>query len=125
MQVRVVAQDPALTQDNGEIVTSLVTFPYESVESGPIGHRVHVVDYDASTETMYPPAAFSSSSMAARLSRTKMLNTPDFHSQNVYGLVMSTVARFERALGRRTPWGSAAHQIKVVPHAFAVANAFY
>lgn len=125
MQVRVVAQDPALTQGNGEIVTSLVTFPYESVESGPIGHRVHVVDYDASTETMYPPATLGSATMTARVSRKKMLNTPGYHAQNVYGLVMSTVARFERALGRRTPWGFASHQIKVVPHAFAVANAFY
>lgn len=125
MRVRVVAQDPLLTDANGDIVTALVSFPFEDVEPGPIGHRVHVVDYDSSTVTMYPPARLGSDGMAAKVSRRKILTTPDFHAQNVYGLVMSTVARFERALGRRTPWGFSAHQIKVVPHAFAVANAFY
>ena len=125
MQVRVVAQDPTLVDDKGDIVTALVTFPYESVVPGPIGHRVHLVDYDSSTGTMYPAAELGSESMTAKVSRNKILNTPDFHAQNVYGLVMSTVARFERALGRRTPWSFPAHQIKVVPHAFAVANAFY
>jgi hypothetical protein len=124
MQVRVVAQDPMLTHD-GAIVTDLVTFPYEDVEAGPIGHRVHVVDYDSSTATMYPPAPLKSGGMTANVSKRTILATPDFHAQNVYGLVMSTVARFERALGRRAPWGFSAHQIKVVPHAFAVANAFY
>ena len=125
VQVRVVAQDPSLTSEGGDIVTDLVTFPYEDVEAGPIGHRVHVVDYDSSTATMYPPASLKSGGMAANVSTRKILATPDFHAQNVYGLVMNTVARFERALGRRTPWGFSAHQIKLVPHAFAVANAFY
>ena len=125
MQVRVVAQDPTLTDAAGAIVTALVTFPYEEFEDGPIGHRVHVVDYDSSTTVMYPSAALAGRKLNARLSRTKILNDPEFHAQNVYGLVMNTVARFERALGRRTPWSFAAHQIKVVPHAFAVANAFY
>lgn len=125
MRVRVVAQDPSLTDVNGDIVTSLVTFPSEDVEPGPIGHRVHVVDYDSSTTTMYPPAPLQSQAMAKKVSRRSILTTPEFHAQNVYGLVMSTVARFERALGRRSPWSFSAHQIKVVPHAFAVANAFY
>ena len=110
---------------NGDIVTDLVTFPCEDIEDGPIGHRVHVVDYDSSTGTMYPAAPLRSLDLAAPVSRNRILNTPDFHAQNVYGLVMSTIARFERALGRRVPWKFNAHQIKVVPHAFAVANAFY
>ena len=42
-----------------------------------------------------------------------------------YAIVMSTLARFEFALGRRVDWSFGGHQIKVVPHAFADANAFY
>ena len=38
---------------------------------------------------------------------------------------MKTLARFELALGRRVPWGFPSHQLKVVPHAFVDANAFY
>ena len=34
-------------------------------------------------------------------------------------------AQFERALGRRLSWSFGGHQIKVAPHAFAEANAFY
>ena len=38
---------------------------------------------------------------------------------------MRTLARFEFALGRRVSWGFHGHQLKVAPHAFADANAFY
>ena len=42
--------------------------------------------------------------------------------QNVYAIVMRTLARFEFALGRRVAWGCAGHQIHVAPHAFAEAE---
>src|SRR4029079_5353961 len=54
-----------------------------------------------------------------------LLNEPHFHQQNVYAIVMKTLARFEFALGRRLSWGFPGHQINVAPHAFADANAFY
>ncbi|HYR29828.1 MAG TPA: hypothetical protein VEU30_15265, partial [Thermoanaerobaculia bacterium] len=39
---------------------------------------------------------------------------------------MHTLARFEFALGRRLQWGfMRGHQLKVAPHAFSEANAFY
>ncbi|MEO5721128.1 MAG: hypothetical protein ABIR71_06630 [Chthoniobacterales bacterium] len=38
---------------------------------------------------------------------------------------MRILARFERALGRRVSWSFRDHQLKVVPHVFADANAFY
>jgi hypothetical protein len=38
---------------------------------------------------------------------------------------MRLLARFEAALGRRVSWGFGGHQINVVPHAFADANAYY
>jgi hypothetical protein len=58
-------------------------------------------------------------------SDSKLLSDPGFHAQNVYAIVMRTLARFEYALGRRVSWGFYGHQIKVAPHAFADANAFY
>src|SRR5262249_12651541 len=42
-----------------------------------------------------------------------------------YAIVMKTLARFEFALGRRIAWAFPGHQLKVAPHAFADANAFY
>ena len=38
---------------------------------------------------------------------------------------MRTLARFKFALGRRVGWSFPGHQLKVAPHAFADANAFY
>ena len=50
---------------------------------------------------------------------------PRFHAQNVYAIVMRTLAQFEFALGRRCPGAAAAIRSNVAPHAFADANAFY
>jgi len=54
-----------------------------------------------------------------------LITDPRFHQQNVYAIVMKTLARFEFALGRRISWSFPGHQINVAPHAFADANAFY
>jgi hypothetical protein len=61
----------------------------------------------------------------ATKSDTQLLNDPHFHCQNVYALVMRTLARFEFALGRRVSWGYLNHHLNVLPHAFEDANAFY
>jgi hypothetical protein len=119
----VVAQDPGVRR-GGRVVTARVTIPFEDVEPGPVGHRVHVVDYDASTGTFYKPALLPDDGDRPPSGRT-ILGEPAFHAANVYALVMRTLARFEFALGRRVGWGFRAHQLKVVPHAFEAANAFY
>ncbi len=53
--------------------------------------------------------------------------TRDFHAQNTFGHVATTLAQFESALGRHISWSfaSGSHQIKAAPHAFLDANAFY
>ena len=120
-QIRVVAQDPSVRVD-GRILTALVSLPVEDAREGPTGHRVQVIDYDATTRTMYARARPLD---PADPSDEDIMGDPAFHARNVYGLVMATLARFEYALGRRVAWGFPGHQLKVVPHAFAVANAFY
>ena len=119
----VVAQDPGVRYRR-RIVTALLRLPYEELVPGPVGHRVQVVDYDASTGTLYEPARLPEGETRAPADE-RILGDPAFHAQNVYGLVMSALGRFELALGRRVSWGFDAHQLKVVPHAFEAANAFY
>ena len=123
-QLWVLPQDPGVRR-NGRILTAPVTVPYEDLEPGPIGHRVQVVDYDASTRTLYRPARLGDADPPPAPSDAEIRNDPAFHAQNVYALVMRTLARFEQALGRRVSWGFPAHQLKVVPHAFEEMNAFY
>ena len=137
----IIAQDPSVTAGRN-IVTAEVSIPAEGLLAGPRGYRVNVVDYDASSNVLYEPAVFEPAkngqykdpfalpSNGARTKRPKgydrkLLTDPRFHAQNVYAIVMRTLARFEFALGRRVAWGSDGHQIHVSPHAFADANAFY
>jgi hypothetical protein len=132
VQMRVVAQDPSLRTAGGDILTAVIDVPAEELAVGPRGYRVQVVDYDASARCLYPPLDPSSKDRWVRSSNaavpdSTILEDPRFHARNVYALVMSTLARFEFALGRRVSWGFASqgHQIKVAPHAFCDANAFY
>lgn len=126
-KLTIVAQDPSVRL-NDRIVRAQVDVPAEEIGAGPWGYRVHVVDYDASTDTLYKPIEYDpldGSDPFARATDAQLMKDPTFHAQNVYAIVMRTLARFEFALGRRVRWGFYGHQIKVAPHAFAEANAFY
>lgn len=126
----IIAQDPGV-KVKGKVLRAKIDIPAEEVLPGPWGYRVHVVDYDTSTGTLYkprkypPPDSRSGGDPYAGASDRVLLDDPGFHAQNVYAVVMKTLARFEFALGRRVSWGFRGHQIKVAPHAFAEANAFY
>jgi hypothetical protein len=137
-KLTIIAQDPSV-EIRGKILTSEVEIPAEQLAPGPCGYRVNVIDYDTSTNTLYQQAKYPSLSNGAsadpfRLDQSKkrpknydrrLLQDPRFHAQNVYAIIMRTLARFEFALGRRVAWGSAGHQLHIAPHAFADANAFY
>lgn len=130
-KLTIVAQDPAVEGADGEILTAEVDVPAEELARGPWGYRVHVIDYDGSTRTLYKPLEYAADpdglpeDRFRNPSRRTILGDPQFHAQNVYAIVMRTLARFEFALGRRVSWGFRGHQVNVAPHAFADANAFY
>jgi hypothetical protein len=130
--LRIIAQDPGVKR-RGRILTAEVSVPAELLAAGPWGHRVQIIDYDASSNTLYeplPPRAHGSvkgkyADPYLTASDAQLLGDPNFHAQNVYAIAMRTLARFEFALGRRVSWGFGAHQLKIAPHAFAEANAYY
>ncbi|HST35579.1 MAG TPA: hypothetical protein VLK25_02985, partial [Allosphingosinicella sp.] len=128
-RLTIIAQDPAFRKKSagsGGIVTASAELPAEELLPGPTGYRVKVIDYDVSTDTLYAPAEVAPQVDAYELASDHLLLTdPRFHAQNVYAIVMRTLARFEKALGRRVDWGCDGHQLHVVPHAFAEPNAFY
>lgn len=125
----VLAQDPDVLDEQGYALTTTVEVPAERLERGPKGHRIHVIDYDASTDFFY--SARRDTPEKDRYTKAKdidrLVRDPHFHQQNVYALTMSTLYEFERSLGRPVDWGLAApsHQLKVAPHAFQDANAYY
>jgi hypothetical protein len=125
----VIAQDPGITTRGGKALTTRVEVPAEDLAPGPSGHRVQVVDYDSSSNTFYRPRPTSAEDdpYANIDDPARLESDPHFHAQNVYAIVSSTLLNFESALGRHVSWGFdyRTHQIKVAPHAFADANAFY
>lgn len=125
-ELTIIAHDPGV-RANGRILTARVALPWEALSAGPRGSRVHVVDYDSSTHTLYQPLAphRDKGDPFRELSGRALVSNPHFHAQNVYAIVMRTLQRFEAALGRRVSWGFGGHQIKVAPHAFCLANALY
>jgi hypothetical protein len=125
----VIAQDPSVRDAKGNILMATIQVPHEALGPGPTGYRVQVVDYDATTGRFYGahelPAGFTQEPRSWRQGRLSIVGDYRFHAQNVYALVMRTLARFERALGRRIGWSFATHQLKVAPHGMLDANAFY
>jgi len=132
-RLTVVAQDPAVCTDDGRILCVSAEIPAEALDAGPWGHRVQVIDFDATTNQLLAPLEASAyvdregnlTDPFDKASNRTILTDPHFHAQNVYATVTQTLARFERSLGRRVNWGFSGHQLRVAPHAFADANAFY
>ncbi|HWM29571.1 MAG TPA: hypothetical protein VNQ14_14010 [Woeseiaceae bacterium] len=137
-KLTIIAQDPSVRL-NGKILTTEIEIPAEEILEGPCGYRIHVIDYDSTSNILYQPASYemldngsykdpfrrSRPARTAAQHNDALVGDPRFHSQNVYAIAMRILARFEFALGRRVPWGSHGHQLHVAPHAFADANAFY
>lgn len=135
----ILGQDPTLRDRSGRIVTARIGVPNETLGAGPRGYRVHVVDYDASRGRLYTPLGpehygsvdapvdpfTPADGEPVRTFTARLLDDPRFHAQHVYAITMRTLAHFERALGRRVSWSFGGHQLKIAPHAFAEANAFY
>lgn len=124
VSLRIIAQDPSVKGDDGRLLDAWADVPWQRMEPGPRTSRFHVVDFDASTgrlveHPMLPDDAFANADDAT------LVKNFEFHAQHTYAVAARTLATFETALGRRLPWGFDGHQIFVVPHAFAEANAYY
>lgn len=123
----VIAKDPSVERADGRgVLTVQVEVPHEELAPGPRGHRVQVIDYDASQGRLLEAAQLGVDDAYADVrDAQRLVMDPAFHAQQVYAVAMSVLARFERALGRRVSWAFDSHQINIAPHAFADTNAFY
>ena len=129
-KLTIIAQDPGVRDDNACILRAVVELPAETLQPGPWGYRVHVIDYDAACNQLWKPHVYRTENGIlidpfAQKRDAQLLSDPRFHQQNVYAVIMRILARFEHALGRRVSWSFGGHQLKVAPHASCDANAFY
>jgi hypothetical protein len=103
-----------------------IDVPAEQLMPGPIGYRVQVVDYDTSRGQYHGAHDLEMAEPEGwRKGHASIVSDFRFHAQNVYALMMKTLARFEFALGRRIGWSFGVHQLKVAPNGLLDANAFY
>jgi len=125
-QMTVIAQDPSITRADGSILMAKIAVPDEELMPGPIGYRVQVVDYDASTGNYRGAHDLEKDEPDEwRKGDPSIVGNFRFHAQNAYALVMKTLSRFEFALGRRIGWSFDVHQLKIAPNGLRDANAFY
>jgi hypothetical protein len=111
--------------------------PFESVEPGPVGEYIEVMDIDPATGCWYEPVDLRDETVASQQGLTPSEGNPQFHQQFVYTVAMKTIGHFERALGRKIIWvqqkragddgGGYAYvqRLRIHPHALRDANAYY
>ncbi len=129
----ILAMDPSV-KDGNKVLRTQIEIPNEALDAGPKGYRVHIIDYDSTTDVLYPRAKIHADVNRGddppvdpweHVPDREILRNSEFHGWMTYGVIMKTLARFEFALGRRIGWSFQGHQIMVSPHAFNDANAFY
>lgn len=126
--------DPAAARTDPESVfDETVLVPWEPhLVDGPTSSRFAVVDYNADSETLEPPAVWDASSetfvdLHGRPFGPKAVRSFQFHQVSVWALLQNALAFFEdsAALGRSISWAFEGNRLIVVPHAGYGQNAYY
>jgi len=140
--LRVFAFDPALglRLDTQPLNETQLQLPWEhDLKPGPVGEYLEVVDVDPATGACYMPVDLNHPHLLASNGLAPSEAIPQFHQQMVYAVCMTTIGRFERALGRAALWSPYAsaqsapgqfhryyvQRLRIYPHALREANAYY
>lgn len=100
---------------------------------GPCGDYLDVIDFDPASDGFYPPVDLNEQALLAQDGLPPSEANPQFHQQMVYAVAMTTIERFEHALGRRVLWAPHAGRegeryvgrLRIYPHALRQQNAYY
>jgi hypothetical protein len=98
---------------------------------GPTSARFAVVDYNADTGHLAPPAEWNESTQKfvhdGKELTKEHADLLQFHQVSVWALLQQALWFFENStgLGRRIPWAFEGNRLTVVPHAGYGQNAFY
>jgi hypothetical protein len=135
------AFDPSLSLqlETASINHTIFQLPWETtLDVGPRGEYVEVMDYDPASACWYEPVDLNAKELLAQDGLAPSEGNPQFHQQMVYAVVMNTVQNFEKALGRLLFWSSQydeskpsgerdiyVQRLRLYPHALRAANAYY
>ena len=123
--LKIFAIDPMLARGRSEGIQ--IDVENEILQPGPLGERLQVVDFDGAHDRFYPPVDLDHPDVMMRGGMDPSESDPRFHQQMVYAVAMRTLANFDKALGRRLSLrrGRTKRRLRLMPHAFYGANAFY
>lgn len=132
------AFDPSMATKLETALVSEIMYrvPWEDLPHGPIGEYVEIVDYDPPSGCFYAPVNLDDPRVLAQNGLAPSEGNPQFHQQMVYAVAMTTIDRFERALGRKAFWTERilswpdenerfVQRLRIYPHALRMANAYY
>jgi hypothetical protein len=151
------ALDPAVSLSFGSYRFNELTYQvrWEQLEtrtraagapSVPTGEYLEIIDLDPASGLVYEPVDLNDPAVLVQDGLEPNVGNPQFHQQMVYAVMMTTIANFEQALGRRLMWserfvpdpgrarkrGKAValipqfvRRLRVYPHALRQGNAFY
>jgi hypothetical protein len=128
--LKIFASDPLLGRTFGN--RARIDVANEPLTAGPIGRRVEVIDYDGAQKSFYTPVDLDNPAILMQGGLEPSESDPRFHQQMVYAVAIKTLENFDRALGRVLRLGSQSSKrgigyprLRLFPHAFYGANAFY
>ena len=141
-QLRVFAFDPILGArlDTESINETTLAVPWETdLQPGPVGEYLEVVDVDPASNACYAPVDLNHPHLLASDGLAPAEGVPQFHQQMAYAVAMTTIGRFEQALGRTALWAPYmppakagekvrsyyVQRLRLYPHALREQNAFY
>lgn len=137
--LRVFAFDPLSGTKLETMHINETTLPirWESLQPGPVGEYLEVVDIDPATGVAYAPVDLDQPGPLSQAGLRPSEANPQFHQQMVYAVAMKTISHFERALGRVALWAPRliktkkgfqsyfVRRLRIYPHALREANAYY
>jgi hypothetical protein len=140
-RLQVFAFDPilGLRIDTENINATTLEVPWEAdLQPGPVGEYVEIVDVDPASGACYAPVDLNHPYLLANDGLDPAEGVPQFHQQMVYAVAMTTIGRFEEALGRKALWAPYmlartngdfhsyyVQRLRIYPHALREQNAYY
>ena len=111
-------------------------FKQSSLEPGPVGEYVEVIDHDPASGVFYVPVDLNDPRLLASNGLSPSESDPQFHQQMVYAVAMATIHRFIQAFGRPVFWSNHVdksdgyvaqfvRRLRIYPHALRARNAYY
>ena len=137
-KLRGYAFDPLLSNQSAtaDINSVIYRINWETLQPGPIGEYVEVIDYDPTIKKFYEPVDLDHPFLLAQDGLAPSESNPQFHQQMAYSVAMTTIQNFEQALGRKVIWAPRrladrtkyqeyVQRLRIYPHALREANAYY